>query len=75
MSTLQEIETAIRRLSDKERLALTESLLTSLPPPSLATEPEDILAEANRRDDELEAGRVQPLSEKEFWERVRRPRE
>lgn len=72
VSTLQEIERALRRLSDKERLRLAEALLDTLPPPSMADRPDDILAEAIRRDVELEDGQAQPLSEEAFWNGVRR---
>ncbi len=72
MSTLQEIEAAVLRLSDKDRLQLADKLLGSLPPPPAAAGPDDILTEAVRRDAELESGNVQPLSETEFWNGVRR---
>jgi hypothetical protein len=66
MSTLQEIEAAVLRLSDKDRLQLADKLLGSLPPPPAAGNPEDILNEAIRRDAEIETGAVRPLSEAEF---------
>ena len=72
MSTLQEIETAVLRLSDKDRLQLADKLLGSLPPPPAAGNPDEILNEAMRRDSELESGRVRPLSETEFWSGLRR---
>ncbi|MES2694081.1 MAG: addiction module protein [Verrucomicrobiota bacterium] len=72
MSTLQEIEAAVQRLSDKDRLQLADKLLGSLPAPPVAEAPEDILQEALRRDAELESGNVRPLSETEFWGGVRR---
>jgi hypothetical protein len=74
MTKLAEIETAALRLSDRERLHLADALLGSLPPPPAASEPEEILAEALRRDTELETGRAEPLSEAAFWAGVRRPR-
>ena len=74
MSTLQEIEAAILRLPENERLHLADTLLGSLPLPPAAHEPDEIIAEALRRDAELESGRVQPLSEEQFWAGVRRPR-
>lgn len=72
MSTLQEIEAAVLRLSDKDRLQLTDKLLSSLPEPSAPGTPEEILSEAVRRDAEIDSGNVPPLSETEFWEGVRR---
>lgn len=74
MSTLQEIEAAVLRLTDKDRLQLADKILGSLPPPPVAAAPEEILAEAIRRDAELESGKVKPLSETEFWDGVRRSR-
>ena len=74
MSTLQEIEAAVLLLSDKDRLRLADTLLGSLPPPPTAGSPDEILAEAVRRDAELETGSVRPLSETEFWNGVRRAR-
>ena len=72
MSTLQEIEAAVLRLSDKDRLQLADKLLGSLPPPLTAGSPDEILNEAVRRDAELENGSVRPLSEAAFWNGVRR---
>ena len=72
MSTLQEIEAAVLRLSDKDRLQLADKLLGSLPPPPAAGTPDEILNETVRRDAELENGNVRPLSETEFWAGTRR---
>lgn len=72
MSTLQEIEAAALRLSDKDRLHLADRILGSLPAPLAPAEPDEILAEAVRRDAELDSGAVQPLTEKAFWAGVRR---
>lgn len=72
MSTLQEIEAAVLRLSDKDRLQLADKLLGTLPPPPAEGNPDEILNEAVRRDAELESGDARPLSEKEFWNGVRR---
>jgi putative addiction module component (TIGR02574 family) len=72
MSTLQEIEAAALRLPEKDRLHLADKILGSLPAPQTPAEPEEILAEAIRRDAELESGKVQPLTEAAFWAGVRR---
>ena len=72
MSTLQEIEAAALRLPDKDRLHLADKILGSLPAPLAPAEPEEILAEAIRRDAELESGEVLPLTEGAFWAGVRR---
>jgi hypothetical protein len=67
MTKLAEIESAALRLSDRDRLHLADALLGSLPPPPAASEPQEILAEALRRDTELEDGRTEPLTEAAFW--------
>lgn len=74
MTKLAEIEAAALRLPDKERLHLADTLLGSMPPPPTASSPEAILSDALRRDAELEAGTVQPLTEDAFWAGVRRTR-
>jgi hypothetical protein len=63
MSTLQEIEATILQLSERDRLHLAEKILGSLSGLSGAMESEEILAEASRRDAELESGAIEPLTE------------
>ena len=72
MNTLREIEAAALRLPDKDRLHLADKILGSLRAPLAPAEPEEILAEAIRRDTELESGEVLPLTEGAFWAGVRR---
>jgi putative addiction module component (TIGR02574 family) len=67
VSTLQEIEAAILELSGQDRLHLADKILGSLPQPPAAMESEEILAEAVRRDQDLESGALEPLSEEAFW--------
>ena len=74
MTKLADIEGAALHLPDKERFHFADKLLGSLPPPPDASEPDEILAEALRRDAELESGQVKPLSEDAFWAGVRRKR-
>jgi hypothetical protein len=74
MTKLAEIEMSALQLSDRDRLHLADTLLGSLPPPPAASEPQDILAEALRRDAELENGDVKPLTEAAFWAGTRRSR-
>lgn len=74
MTKLADIEAAALRLPDKERLLLADKLLGSLPPSASASEPADILAEARRRDAELDSGRIEPLTEDAFWAGARRAR-
>jgi hypothetical protein len=62
---------AALRLPDKDRLHLADKILGSLPAPLAPAELEEILAEAIRRDAELESGEVLPLAEEAFWAGVR----
>lgn len=71
MSTVNEIVHAAMGLGKSERTAIAMMMLDSLPDD--AEEPEDILAEALRRDAEMEAGLVKPLSYEEFMEKIQRP--
>lgn len=73
MTKLADIEAAALRLPDKERLHLADKLLGSLPPPAVASEPDQILAEALRRDAEIESGKAKPLTEDAFWAGACRP--
>ena len=73
MSPLKELEIAVLRLPEKDRMRLTDRLLGTLPAPD-ASEPGEILAEAERRDAELESGKVKPLTEVQFLSGVRRRR-
>jgi hypothetical protein len=70
---LKELEAAALRLPSKQRMRLAERLLRTLPAPD-ALSPSEILAEAVRRDEEIESGAVRALSEAEFWAGVRRRR-
>jgi Putative addiction module component len=72
MSTLQEIEAAALRLPQKERLRLADKILGSLQAPLTPAEPDEILAEAIRRDAEIEGGAIRSMTEKAFWAGVRR---
>jgi putative addiction module component (TIGR02574 family) len=70
MTAVEEIKKQALALGVKERVQLVESLLTSLPPvPEEWSEAEE-LAEAERREREIESGQVQALHDGEFWERI-----
>jgi Putative addiction module component len=73
MSPLKELEVAVLSLPDKDRARLADRLLGTLPAPC-ADAPAAILTEAERRDAELESGRIRPLTEAQFWAGVRRSR-
>ena len=64
MSTLQEIEVHALKLSDVQRAQLATQLLKSLPP--ILVDEDDGVAEAHRRDAELEADPSLGLSADEF---------
>jgi hypothetical protein len=58
---LEEIERDIEALSDEQRLVLLRSLIADLDGPPDADVEEAWLAEAERRDRELESGTVQSI--------------
>ncbi len=64
MSTLQEIEQHALKLSDPQRAQLASQLLRSLPPE--LTDEDDGVAEALRRDAELDADPAIGLSPEAF---------
>ncbi len=70
MSAVEEIQKAALALPVEQRAWLAESLLSSLPPLSDQWSEAEELAEVERREQEVESGRVQPFSEAEFWKRV-----
>ncbi|PYJ86698.1 MAG: hypothetical protein DME22_04290 [Verrucomicrobia bacterium] len=70
MSAIEEIEKTVLALPVEQRVLLAESLLSSLPPMSEAWSEAEELAEVERREREIESGKVQPLPEAEFWRRV-----
>lgn len=70
MSTATITQTALR-LPIQERAALLLSLFDSLP--ADAAESDDILAEAIRRDAEMESGLVREISHEEFLAGLRIP--
>ena len=70
MTAVEEIKKQALALGVKECVQLVESLLTLLPPvPEEWSEAEE-LAEAERREREIESGQVQALHDGEFWERI-----
>jgi putative addiction module component (TIGR02574 family) len=70
MTAVDEIKKQALALGVKERASLAESLLGSLPPVAEEWSEAEELAEAERREREIESGQVQALHEGEFWERV-----
>ena len=70
MSAIEEIEKAVLALPLEQRALLAESLLGSLPPAGDEWSEAEELAEAERRERQIESGQVQPLHEAEFWSRA-----
>ncbi len=70
MAAIEEIEKTVLALPVEQRVLLAESLLGSLPPLPVQWSEAEELAEAERRDREIESGQVQALNEAEFWRRV-----
>lgn len=70
MTAMDEIKQKALALDVDKRVLLAESLLSSLPPvPEEWSEGEE-LAEAERRERQIETGHVQALHNGEFWERI-----
>ena len=67
---LAEIEKAVLALPIEQRILLAESLLNSLPPEADEMSEAAEIEEAERRDREIEAGQVKPLSDDEFHRRI-----
>lgn len=68
MPTIAEVRSLAMKLPKKSRQRLGNELLDSVmdEPPGAMTG-DEILAEAMRRDEEIESGKVKALSEEEFW--------
>ena len=69
MSAIEEIEKTVLALPVEQRVHLAESLLDSFPPLGEVWSDEEDMAEVERREREIESGKVQPLAESEFWKR------
>jgi hypothetical protein len=72
--SLSQIKDAVAELPDKERGSLAAWLLDSLPPHSDEDAAAEGVAEAVRRREEMDSGRVQPIPADEFWASVQRER-
>ena len=67
---LAEIEQEAMALTDRERASLAAKLLDTLPPPGSTVSDEEV----DRREQELESGRVTAISHEEFVRRVQQER-
>ncbi len=72
--SIAEIQNSISTLSERDKAKLALWLLDALPPSSEEDASEESDAEAARRRDELNEGRVSPLSSQEFWAGIDRER-
>jgi len=70
MTGFEEIEKTVLELPLRQRVWLAESLLASLAPVADDADEDSDLAEAERREQEIASGQVQPLDEAELWRRV-----
>ena len=72
--SLSDIKDALAELPDQQRGSLAAWLLDSLPPHGNEDASAEGIAEAARRRDELDSGRMQVISADEFWASVERER-
>ena len=70
MSAIKEIEKTVLALPPEQRARLAEALLNSLAPFGDEMSEAAEIEEASRRDQEIETGQVQAISEAEFRRRV-----
>ena len=70
MPAIHEIEKTVLALPVEQRVLLAESLLGSLPPVGEDMSEAEELAEAERRNREIESGQVQALNDADFWRQV-----
>jgi hypothetical protein len=72
--SVADIKNAAAELPEQDRAELAAWLLDSLPTASFGDDNDDSLREAARRREELDSGRVAPLSAEELWAGVDRAR-
>jgi hypothetical protein len=69
VSSASEIQDLAMKLPQRSRLKLAGELLRSVEP---SIRPDEVLLEAARRDADIEAGKVKPLGEVDFWSGIKR---
>ena len=72
--SVADIKNAVAALPEREQAELAVWLLESLPSAAFGDEQDGDLEEAARRCEEMDSGRVAPLSAQEFWADVDRAR-
>lgn len=70
MVAIEEIEQRLLALLLKHRVFLAESLLASVPGTAEEMTEAEEMAEAERREKQIETGQVRPLTDAEFWQQV-----
>ncbi len=70
MSAIEEIQKTVLALPIEQRVFLAESLLQSLPPIQDELSDAEEMAEAQRRENEIETGKVQAISDSDFWPNI-----
>ena len=68
--SVAEFQKSVSGLPDKERAKLAAWLLDSLPPSSGDDADDESTAEAARRREELDSGRVHAVPSEKFWQDV-----
>jgi hypothetical protein len=68
--SIAEIQRTVSDLPERDRGLLAAWLLDSLPPHSADDATNDGVEEAARRREELDSGKVRPLTSDEFWNSV-----
>jgi hypothetical protein len=70
MVAIEEIEQKLLALPLKHRVFLAELLLASVPPLDAAMTEAEEMAEVERRERDIETGKVRALTDAEFWQVV-----
>jgi Putative addiction module component len=70
MVAIKEIEQRLLTLPLKQRVYLAESLLASVPVVGEETTEADDMTEVERREKEIDAGKVHAMTDAEFWRAV-----
>jgi len=70
MVAIEEIEQRLLALPLKQRVFLAESLLASVPLADEEMTQAEEMNEVERREKEIESGRVRSLTDAEFWREV-----
>ena len=70
MPAVEKIEKRVLALPLAQRVFLAETLLGSLPPVTEEMTETEEMAEVERRETEIESGKVRSLSDAEFWRGV-----